>query len=83
MTGKTAAERIGSAVVATYVQIESKEPKAGLRGKLTPEMIPDLAEFPGKEEDSVSGSGVGFPSWKSAFKSRDLGVAWAVGPVPR
>jgi hypothetical protein len=68
MTGKTAVERIGSAVVATYVQIESKEPKVGLRGKLTPEMIPDLAEFPGKAEDSASGSGVGFQSWKSAMK---------------
>jgi hypothetical protein len=69
MTGKTAVERIGSAVVATYVQIQSKEPKVGLRGKLTPEMIPDLAEFPGKAEDSASGSEVGFQSWKSAIKA--------------
>jgi hypothetical protein len=69
MTGKTAVERIGSAVVATYVQIESKEPKGRQRGKLTPEITPDLAEFLGKAEDSVSGSGVGFLSWKSAFSS--------------
>jgi hypothetical protein len=67
MTGKTAVERIGSAVVATYVQIESKEPRVGMRGKLTPEMIPGLVEIPGKAEGSASGSGVGFPSWKSAF----------------
>jgi hypothetical protein len=67
MTGKTAVERIGSAVVATYVPRESKEPKGGLRGKLTPEMIPDLAEFPGKAENSISKNGVGFPPWKSAF----------------
>jgi hypothetical protein len=70
MTGKTAVEGIGSAVVATYVQIESKEPRGGLRGKLTPEMIPELAEFPGKAEDSASGSGVGFLSWKSAVIRR-------------
>ena len=44
----------------------------GLRGKLTPEMIPDLAEFPGKAEDSVSGSGVGFLSWKSAYNEQWL-----------
>jgi hypothetical protein len=67
VTGKTAVERIGSAVVATYVQIESKKPRGVLRGKLTPEMIADLAEFPGKAEDSDSGSGVGFLPWKSAF----------------
>jgi carbonic anhydrase/acetyltransferase-like protein (isoleucine patch superfamily) len=33
-------------------------------------MIPDLAEFPGKAEDSASGSGVGFLSWTSAFIAR-------------
>ena len=69
MTGKTAVERIGSAVVATYVQIQSKEPQVGLRGKLTPEMIPDLAESPGKVEDSASGSGVSFLSWTSAINA--------------
>src|SRR4051812_2913527 len=67
MTGKTAVERIGSAVVATYVQIGSKEPRGVVRGKLTPEMIADLAEFPGKSKDFVSGSGVGRLPWKSAF----------------
>jgi hypothetical protein len=67
MTGKTAVERIGSSVVSTYIKMKSKDPRGGLRGKLTPEMIPDLAEFPGKAEDTVSGSGVGFPSWKSAM----------------
>ena len=39
----------------------------GLSGKLTPEMIPELAEFPGKAEDSASGSRVGFLSWNSAI----------------
>jgi hypothetical protein len=47
--------------------MESKEPSGRLRGKLTPEMIPELAEFPGKAEDSVSGSEVDFLPWKSAF----------------
>ena len=79
MTGKTAVERIGSAVVATYVQRESKEPKGGLGGKLTPEMIPEFAEFPGKAEDSTSGSGVGLLSWKSAFKR----VVCVRGPLAR
>jgi hypothetical protein len=67
MIGKTAVERIGSAVAATYVQMKSKEPKEGLRGKLTLEMITDLAEFPGKAENFISKNGVGFPPWKSAI----------------
>jgi hypothetical protein len=77
MTGKTAVERIGSGVVATYVQIESKEPRGVPKGKLTPEMIPDLAKFPGKAEGSVSGSRVSFLPWISAVNAR-LKIFWGV-----
>jgi hypothetical protein len=67
MTGKTAVERIGSAIVATYVQIESKEPKGRQRGKLTPEITPYHAKFPGKSS--------GFCLWKwGGFPVMEIGV---------
>src|SRR4051794_1166108 len=67
MTGKTAVERMRSAAITAYVQMESEGPEVGLRGRLTPEMIPDLAESSGKAEDSASGNGVSFLSWTSAL----------------
>jgi hypothetical protein len=56
--------------------MESKEPSGRLRGKLTPEMIPELAEFAGKAEDSVSGSEVDFLPWKSALKTSRFSAYW-------
>ena len=53
----------------------------GLSGKLTPEMIPELAEFPGKAEDSASASRVGFLSWNSAFNEVDDGIIAVAGLV--
>jgi len=82
MTEKTAVERIGSAVVATYVQIGSTEPRGGGReGKLTPEMITDFA---GKAEGSISESGVSFLPWRSGLMG--LGTRRTLGPpraIPR
>jgi hypothetical protein len=56
MTGKTAVERIGSAVVATYVQMGSKEPRGGAERETHPRNDPGTR--------GISGKGRGFCLWE-------------------
>jgi hypothetical protein len=61
MTGKTAVERIGSAVVATYVQMESKEPRGGVERETHPRNDPGTRGISGKSRGFCLWEWGGFP----------------------